>query len=148
MNVLYIGVDNPLRIAAAGVPAKELQVELIGEGSITGSGGEYTVVVKQPGEVKVRVLRKVGTEIKFVVDQKYRVKRIPDPAPKLDGKYHSTSLSPEIMQQSKGIFMQLENFEFDAYCEVIGFEATYLPLAEDPYSIMNRGGGLGFKIRE
>lgn len=141
MNVLYIGVDNPLRIASAGVPANELQVELIGEGSITGSGGEYTVVVKQPGEVKVRVLRKVGTEIKFVVDQKYRVKRIPDPAPKLDGKYHSTSLTPEIMQQSKGIFMQLENFEFDANCEVIGFEATYLPLAEDPYSIMNRGGG-------
>lgn len=141
MNVLYIGVDNPLRIAAAGVPANELQVELIGEGYITGSGGEYTVVVKQPGEVKVRVMRKVGDEIKFVVDQTYRVKRIPDPAPKLDGKYHSSSLSPEIMQQSKGIFMQLENFEFDAYCEVIGFEATYLPMAEDPRSIMNRGGG-------
>jgi len=141
MNVLYIGVDNPLRIAAAGVPANELQVELIGEGYITGSRGEYTVVVKQPGEVKVRVLRKVGDEIKFVVDQTYRVKRIPDPAPKLDGKYHSSSLSPEIMQQSKGIFMQLENFEFDAYCEVIGFEATYLPMAEDPRSIMNRGGG-------
>lgn len=141
MNVLYIGVDNPLRIAAAGVPANELQVELIGEGYITGSRGEYTVVVKQPGEVKVRVLRKVGTEIKFVADQKYRMKRIPDPAPKLDIKYRSNSITPEIMQQSKGIFMQLENFEFDAYCEVKGFEATYLPMAEDPYSIMNRGGG-------
>lgn len=140
MNVLYIGVDNPLRIAAAGIPANELVVELIGAGSISGSDGNYLVRVSQPGEIKVRVSRKVDGEIKFVVDQKYRVKRIPDPAPKLDGKYRSSSITPEAMQQSKGIVMLLENFDFDAVCEVVGFEATYLPMEEDPISIYNRGG--------
>ncbi len=140
MNVLYVGVDNPLRIAAAGVPANELVVELIGAGSISGSDGNYLVRVSQPGEIKVRVSRKVDGEIKFVVDQKYRVKRIPDPTPKLDGKYRSSSITPEAMQQSKGIVMLLENFDFDAVCEVVGFEATYLPMEEDPISIYNRGG--------
>ncbi|MBK6995146.1 MAG: M48 family metalloprotease [Lewinellaceae bacterium] len=140
MNVLYIGVDNPLRIAAAGIPANELSVELIGDGAITGSGGDYMVTVFNPGEVKVRVMRKVGAEIKLVVDQKYRVKRIPDPLPKMDGKYSSSAIGTEIMQQSKGIFLALQNFDFDAECRIVGFEATYLPLAEDPITRQNQGG--------
>jgi len=140
MNVLYIGVDNPLRIASAGIPADELLVELIGEGSISGSGGNYMVQVLMPGEVKVRVMRKVGTEIKFVVDQKYRVKMIPDPLPKLDGKYNSGTIKPEILQQTKGIFLGVQNFDFDTECKIVGFEATYLPKEEDPISRQNLGG--------
>ncbi len=140
MNVFYIGVDNPLRIAAAGVPPAELRVELIGDGSITGSEGNYVVHVKTPGEVKVRVMRQVGLEIKFVVDQIYRVKRIPDPTPKLDGKYRSSSITPEMMQQSKGIEMVLDNFDFDAYCEVVSFEVTYLPKEPDPITKYITGG--------
>ncbi len=140
MNVLYIGVDNPLRIAAAGIPANELFVELIGDGAITGSGGDYMVTVFNPGEVKVRVMRKVGAEIKLVVDQKYRVKRIPDPLPKLDGKYNSSAIKAEIMQQTKGIFLGVQSFDFDAECKIVGFEATYLPIAEDPITRQNQGG--------
>lgn len=140
MNVLYIGVDNPLRIAAAGVPNHELLVELIGEGSISGADGDYIVRVVKPGEIKVRVSRKVGQEIKFVVDQKYRVKRIPDPAPRMDGRYRSSSIPIEAMLTSKGIVLLLENFDFDAICEVVGFEATYLPLEEDPITRQNQGG--------
>jgi beta-lactamase regulating signal transducer with metallopeptidase domain len=140
MNVFFIGVDNPLRIAAVGIPASELQVELIGDGSISGSEGDYTVRVENPGEVKIRVMHKVGDEIKMVTDQKYRVKRIPDPIPLLDGKYNSSSISAEKMQQSKGLFIAMKNFDFDAECTVVGYEVTYLPLGEDPYSRMNQGG--------
>ncbi len=140
MNVFFIGVDNPLRIAAAGIPASELQVELIGDGSISGSEGDYTVRVENPGEVKIRVMHKVGDEIKMVTDQKYRVKRIPDPIPLLDGKYNSSSINAEKMQQSKGLFIAMKNFDFDAECTIVGFELTYLPTGEDPYSRMNQGG--------
>ena len=98
------------------------------------------VHVKTPGEVKVRVMRQVGLEIKFVVDQIYRVKRIPDPTPKLDGKYRSSSITPEMMQQSKGIEMVLDNFDFDAYCEVVSFEVTYLPKEPDPITKYITGG--------
>ncbi len=140
MNVFYIGVDNPLRIAIASVPVSELQVELIGDGSIAGSGGDYIVKVLNPGEVKVRVMRKVGNEIKLVVDQKYRVKLIPDPTPKLDGKYNSGTLKAEVMQQTKGISLGIKNFDFDAECIIVGFEVTYLAMAEDPISRQNLGG--------
>ncbi|MBC7775492.1 MAG: M48 family metalloprotease [Phycisphaerae bacterium] len=140
MNIFYIGVDNPLRIAAAGVPANELRVQLIGKGSIEGDNGNYVVRVMESGEVKVRVSRQVGNDLKFVVDQKYRVKRIPDPAPRLDRVYRSGPITLEEMQQSKGINPMLENFDFDVLCEVVGFEITYLPLEEDPFTRQNQGG--------
>ncbi|HLP94375.1 MAG TPA: M56 family metallopeptidase [Saprospiraceae bacterium] len=140
MNVLYIGVDNPLRIAAAGVPAEELQVELIGNGSISGSGGEYIATVTTPGQVTVRVSRRTGSETKFVVDQKYRVKRIPDPTPRLDNRFKSSAISLENLQQSKGIGVLLDNFDFDAICEVVGYTATYLKKESDPITYDNKGG--------
>jgi hypothetical protein len=140
MNIFYIGVDNPLRIAAAGIPANELRVQLVGKGSIDGGNGNYVVRVVEPGEVKVRVSRQVGNDIKFVVDQKYRVKRIPDPAPKLDGEYRSSAVVADLMLQSKGIRPMLENFDFDVNCEVLGFEVTYMPVGEDPISRQNQGG--------
>lgn len=148
MNVLYIGVDNPLRIAAAGIPAQELKVELIGEGTITGSNGDYIVNVRQPGEVKVRVSRVAGNETKLIVDQQYRVKRIPDPTPKLDGKFNSKAISTEEMQATEGIQAILMNFDFDAYCEIIGFEATYLAKEADPISLNNVGGTWGSNVKE
>ena len=140
MNIFYIGVENPLRIAAAGIPASELRVQLIGNGTIEGSQGNYIVLVFQPGEITVRVTRQVGVGTKLVADQKYRVKSIPDPSPKMDGKYSSGPITAELMHNTKGIFVGWENFDFDAECIVVGFEATYLPLGEDPYSRNNKGG--------
>lgn len=148
MNVLYIGVDNPLRVAAAGVPANELQVKLIGSGNITGKDGNYIATVTQPGEVTIRAIWQVGEEIKMVVDQKCRVKRIPDPAPKLDGKYRSCKMKISEFQKCKSISSVLENFVFDAYCEVESFEATYLPRGADPYTLMISGGTFDARLLE
>jgi beta-lactamase regulating signal transducer with metallopeptidase domain len=148
MNVLYIGVDNPLRIAAAGVPAEELQVELIGNGSISGSGGEYIATVTTPGEVTVRVSRRTGSETKFVVDQKYRVKRIPDPTPRLDFRHKSGTITQKAMQQSKSIEVMIDNFDFDAVCEVVSFSATYLKKESDPITYDNKGGSFNKTVEE
>ena len=150
MNVFYIGVDNPLRIAVAGYPANEIQVSLKGEGNITGSNGDYIVQVKQPGEVEVVIKHQVGDKIDFIAVNKYRVKRIPDPTPRMDGKYRSSSITPEQMQESEGISMLMENFDFDAYCEVVSFEVTYLPKAEVPEAKArpNMGGAWEIEVQE
>ncbi len=140
MNVFYIGVDNPLRIAVAGYPTNEIQASLKGEGSITGSNGDYIVRVTQPGEVEVVIKHQVGDKIDFIVVNKYRVKRIPDPTPKLDGEYPSKQVLADLMLQTKGISPILENFDFEVECEIVGFEATYLPKGEDPTSRVNSGG--------
>ncbi len=38
-----------------------------------------------------------------------------------------------------GISALLENFDFDAKCEVVGFEVTYLPKRQDPIAATNGG---------
>lgn len=139
MNVLYIGVDNPLRIAASGVPASELVVRLAGNGTIDGGSGNYTVRVTEPGEVQVRIFQKQGKREILLDEQRYRVNRIPDPTPKLGGKYTSRSLTLDALLGSPEVVAVLENFLFDAGCEVIGYDLTVVPVKGDP-TVFNATG--------
>ena len=141
MNVFYIGVDNPLRVAASGIPAAELSPRLVGAGTLTGSNGEYVVRVSQPGEVFIRVYHVQGQKETLLSEQTYRVKRIPDPTPKLGGQFTSTSrISLKTLKEMPGIEAVLENFLFDATCEVIGYDLTVLPKKGDPIALNVTGG--------
>lgn len=141
MNVFYIGVDNPLRVAASGIPAAELSPRLVGAGTLTGSNGEYVVQVAQPGEVFIRVYRVQGQKETLLSEQTYRVKRIPDPTPKLGGQFTSTSrISLKTLKEMPGIEAVLENFLFDATCEVVGFGLTVVPKMKDPTYLEVTGG--------
>ncbi|MFN0177004.1 MAG: M56 family metallopeptidase [Saprospiraceae bacterium] len=140
MNVFYIGVDNPFRIAVTEFPASEMKVSLKGNGSITGADGNYIVRVTQPGEVEIVLEHQIGDKIDFVAVNKYRVKRIPNPSPRLNGQHSSSAVVADLMQQTKGIRPMMENFDFDVICEIVGFEATYLPAKEEPISRQNQGG--------
>lgn len=140
MNVFYIGVDNPLRVAAAGIPAGELSPRLLGQGTLKGSNGDYTVNVVEPGEVIIQIFRKQGGKETLLGEEKYRVKRIPDPTPKLGGKYTSRSITRQTLLEMSGVEAVLENFLFDATCEILGYELTVLPSKGDPTSINVTGG--------
>jgi gliding motility-associated protein GldM len=77
MNVFYIGVDNPVSIAAAGVSSNELRVSANGAGiSLRGGNGKYTATVSQPGEATINVSGGGLTNSRFM----FRAKRIPEPA--------------------------------------------------------------------
>ena len=139
MNVFYIGVDNPLRVAASGVPASELMPRLSGAGTLTGSGGNYIVRVATPGEVWIRVYRVQSGRETLLSEQTYRVKRIPDPTPKLGGQYTSRKITKEVLLQMKGVEAVLENFLFDASCDIVGYEVTVLPKEQDPITFNAQG---------
>ena len=48
MNVLYIGVPNPVSVSAPGVPKEKLHVSM-SSGSLSGSAGQYTATVNALG---------------------------------------------------------------------------------------------------
>src|SRR5690606_22710382 len=57
MNVLYIGVDNPISVSAPGIPKESLSVS--GEGvTVSGSAGKYVAHVTQPGTASIHVSAK------------------------------------------------------------------------------------------
>lgn len=79
MNVLYIGVDNPITAAAPGVAPEDLVLTVTeGNASITGKNGKYNIRVTSPGQVTIGVMKSGSSKI--ISQSSFRVRRIPDPA--------------------------------------------------------------------
>ncbi len=82
MNVLYIGVDNPMTAAAPGFKQEDIELKIIkGAGSITGSNGKFIARVNTTNDVTVAVINRSSGEI--ISTSTSRVKRIPDPVDKI-----------------------------------------------------------------
>lgn len=113
MNVLYVGVDNPISIA---MPRDSFSIS-ISEGTLQDIGrGMYNVKVDKPGEVSISVTSKSGGGFA----QTFRVKRIPDAVPFLTSR--NRELSVQEFQEIKGLAMMLENFDFEARCTANQYE--------------------------
>ncbi len=134
MNVFYIGVENPISVSAAGVSSNEVKVTPSGVSIANKGGGHFIVTGTTPGEASLTVSGG-GASTTF----KYRVKRIPDPVPMLGAKHRSGSMGNGEFKAQGGIAAILENFDFDAKCDIVGFEATYLPKRQDPIGRQNAG---------
>ncbi len=124
MNVLYIGVPNPIDITASGVPAEKLNVSISG-GSIAkaGQAGSYIAQVKSPGTVNITVTANVDGQTKNLGSKQFRVKRVPDPVAKVAGKREGTVTKAELAAQA-GVKADLENFDFDMKFNVVSFKVS------------------------
>ncbi len=146
MNVFYIGVDNPVEISAAGVASNKVKVSMDG-GSIKRNGdGTYTVTATTPSNnAKVNVSAE-GLNASKV----FRVKRIPDPVPKLSKKRGGV-MSPGEFKAQPGVLPVLENFDFDTKCTIKGFRMVRVAPRSDAEISNNNGGkynGNSTKLRD
>ncbi len=140
MNVFYIGVDNPVSVTAAGVPSDKIKVSMSGAGggTIKRGGGNYVVNVKSP--TKSGEFAKVNVSAPGLNESRdFRVKRIPDPVPKLS-KSRGGGMSSGEFKVQPGVFPILENFDFDAKCNIAGFRLVRVPKRQDPQVVVNSGG--------
>jgi gliding motility-associated protein GldM len=133
MNVFYIGVDNPIEVSAAGVRASDLNVSM-SAGSLSGSGGAYTVRVTQQGKVTVNV----ASRGRSLASAEFRVKMIPDPVAEVGGKAGGNIPAAEMRVQN-GLAAVLKNFDFDARFDVVSYQVTYLAKREDLVSAQCNG---------
>ncbi len=144
MNVFYIGVDNPVAVAAAGVSSNELRVSASGAGiNLRGGNGKYTATVSQPGESTISVSGGGLTNSSF----KFRVKRIPDPVARLSKSSGGSMGSGEFKAQG-GVGAFLDNFDFEATCVIQGFNLVYVPKRQDAVPVVNGGARYNDRARE
>lgn len=122
MNVLYVGVDNPIQVSCEGLSSGEYQVKS-DQGTLTNTGiGNYRLNVNAPGKVTLNVSTS-AKEYYFP----FRVKRIPDPIPSLGAKYNrSDTLSLEAFKAQKGIALLLLNFDFEAKCDIVEYKVVHI----------------------
>ncbi len=130
MNVLYIGVDNPIRIAASGYESSDLDVT-IDNGTIEGKNGEFIVNPKEKGKALVTV----SCKGKIIQQSTFRAKYVPDPvaciALPVDSKGYNQfklkkggGIRKEELIASGGIVAAMENFDFDLSFKVVEFLVT------------------------
>lgn len=137
MNVFYIGVDNPISVSAAGISSNELRVSVSGGGgSITKVGSaNYVVRVDTPtDDCRINVSGGGLSDSKL-----FRVKRIPDPVARLGNKEDGSMGNGEFKAQP-GLIAWLDNFDFDAKCDIQGFKLVRVPKRQDPIEVLNSGG--------
>jgi gliding motility-associated protein GldM len=127
MNVFYIGVDNPVAVSAAGINTADLRVSANGVNISKVNGSNYVVRATTPGEATITV---AGPGVSQTFN--YRVKRIPDPVATLGMKHKGGTMASGEFRAQGGIIPVLENFDFEAKCDVVGFTATYLAKRQDP----------------
>ena len=142
MNVLYIGVPNPISVSAPGVPTETMKVS-ISNGSVSGANGHYTANVTSAGTAKVTVYGDKGMVLGAT---DFRVKRIPDPKPQFAGKSGGKTNAANLRSQDK-VFAKLENFEFDARFNVTRFTLIILKPRQDVVSYSTTGADLSAQMR-
>lgn len=119
MNVFYRGVDNPVTISAAGVPASEIKYEIRGDGRIQTKGEELVVnnlTQKRAETVKIIVFREEKGGRKQLGEQEFRVKDLPDPVVFVRGMDANNMVAKQSFLVNPYLLCELPeyvNFEYD-----------------------------------
>ncbi len=137
MNVLYVGVDNPISVSAAGISSNAMKVSGSGAGlniSKTGSG-KYNARVTSQGKATITVSGGGAPPTNF----EYRTKYVPTPIPKLS-THEGGAISNGVFKAQAGVIPVLENFDFDLRCSIKGFTLVRIPGdGGDAKSVVNPG---------
>ncbi len=124
MNVLYIGVDNPVEVSCPGVALENLRPSFAGNGSMSGGKGKYTVNVRGGIEATINVGASLGSGNKNMGSFKFRVKPVPDPVAQFAGKEATDVITKSQLVSAAGVIAVMKNFDFDLKFQVISFDVS------------------------
>lgn len=128
MNVLYIGVENPVSISVPGVPTENLSPSLSGGTLRPGKEkGEFIAEVKGGSEAIVSVSAKFMVDGKATTKNmgqfKFRVKRVPDPVAYIANKKDGLVSANELIAAG-AVIPKMENFDFDLQFKITSFDLS------------------------
>jgi len=126
MNIFYIGVDNPVSIAVAGIPAENL-IPTISTGTIkqNPTGNDWIVDVP-PGKklALVKVYANIDGEKRQLGSKIFRVKNLPTPVATIAGK-NSGFIDKDLILAAGAIAPKMpDDFDFDQTFVVSSFTMT------------------------
>ncbi|MCF8367582.1 MAG: gliding motility protein GldM [Bacteroidales bacterium] len=108
MNVFYRGVDNPVAISASGKANSQLKIN-ISDGKITQTDTGW-VVTDLPPEAYETTIRVNSDDGKFLGEQLFRVKRLPDPIARVIGADEDGKISKKRMLTNPFLVCQLPDY--------------------------------------
>jgi gliding motility-associated protein GldM len=123
MNVLYIGVDNPISIAAYGTTDDKTTVSIDGGGGTVSklSAGNYVVHVNQ---VTDDCTIQVNVDGKPVGSSKFRVRALPAPMATIGGFLSGSNVSADAFKNQAGVAAYLRDSPFEVKYEIASYAFT------------------------
>ena len=119
MNVLYIGVENPIEISVPGFSSKEITAQISSGGTIKKQDdGSFTATISKIGR-GIIIVKAKGKEVSR---HKFRAKRVPDPGISLNGKFFGGNILKGTLKQATGLVPLLEDFDFPFQYRVTSFK--------------------------
>ncbi|HVK97575.1 MAG TPA: GldM family protein [Flavisolibacter sp.] len=120
MNVLYIGVDNPVTVAASNSNDDRVTVSISGcEGSASKvSTGIYNVRV---AAVTDECSMNVYVDGKLVGTSNFRVRNLPAPYGTIGGFISGSNVAADKIKSQAGLGVYVRDFPFEVKYEVLGF---------------------------
>jgi len=127
MNVLYMGIANPIKVSAAGVASENLEIT-VNNGRYEKSGDDFLVYptkLDALGKItSISVTAKLNGESRPMGSMVFRVKEVPDPLATIGGK-NSGNLKKEELMAEDGVFAELKDFDFDLKFKVTQFDVNF-----------------------
>ncbi len=124
MNVLYIGVDNPISISVPGANSKDIEASMTNGTLKKVKDGEYIATVTKPGKSVISVAAVVGGKKMNMGSMDYRVKTIPKPTAKV-GNYEGGRIPKESLLAQGGLRVSMEGFDFPVRYTVTSFVMSF-----------------------
>jgi hypothetical protein len=120
MNVLFIGVDNPVTISGSG-SVDQIKASISGGGGVmNGNGAHRTVRVSQEtDECFISVVTPDGKTTRM----QFRVRSIPDPSPMI-GQNKSGNIQAAYFKSQAGVRAMVENFYYKTQFNVVSYRMT------------------------
>ena len=120
MNVLFIGVDNPVTISGSG-SVDQIKASISGGGGVlTGNNAHRSIRVSQEtDDCFVSVVTPDGKTTRM----QFRVRSIPDPTPMI-GTYKSGNIPAAQFKGQQGVRAIVENFYYKTQFNVTSFRMT------------------------
>ena len=117
MNVVYIGLENPISVSVPGYSANQVQVSASAGGTLSKDAQAGTYLLKVNGtqkeiEITASVKDPKGSVKKMGI-QKYRVRPIPKPTPMLGSIEQSGPVPAGVLKSAAFVFTTLKDFAFE-----------------------------------
>jgi gliding motility-associated protein GldM len=153
MNVLYIGVDNPMAISVPGVSNDKVKVSIEGGGgslkpntTTTGGSGHYFANVTTVGPATIKVSAEIAGRVTSMGSFPYRVKRVPDPIATISNS-EGGSINKNLLAAGTLIPL-LKNFDFELFFKITSFKITIVGKGKDLIEYDAQGNQLTPQMRE
>jgi hypothetical protein len=124
MNVLYIGIDNPISVTVERYSCESITVGT-NNGKITGSNCRYIFSGGTVGVTNIAVYKKVNGKMQVIGIWPFRVKHLPPPVFKIaSGKL---SMPKAEIANQQYVRAELENFDINIKYTIDSFKVCIIP---------------------